>query len=276
MISFVVILVVVGIGMTAQGQVSERVTNEKMSTVQTNAELEASSFGAWLEGQKQQVQTLSNHRSLQSDDESRVRSGLNGELENMPAEVAALHYVNLDTERIAVSTEESVEGRTVTTNESTEGFDVSPGTVIWNPEQPFGFENRSESFVLESFVYKEDGEPSVALASRVPGSNYAVVSVIRTNVRAEQFSSSINGTRTVAIGGFTGLVLFSENKLDVLTSYKGEGNSTLEERVRDPDVSNTGALVTHSRPRERTWSNRSASPKRHAKKPSVPNGRPNS
>lgn len=246
LIGLVVILLVSGVGLAAQDQVSERLLEEKTSTVQTNAELEGTSFGAWLQGQKQQTRTLSNHRSLQSDKESAIRSGLNDELGEMAPEVVELHYVNRDTETITVSTDETVEGQTVTTNESIEGSNLPAGQVFWNPEQPFDFENRTDSFVLESFVYKEEGNPSVALASPVPDSNHVVISVVRTNVRAEQFSSSIDGTRTVAIGGFTGLVLFSEDEDEVLTPYRGETNTTVEQRVLSPNVSNTGAVETEN------------------------------
>jgi methyl-accepting chemotaxis protein len=243
-VALVVILVVSGIALVTQGQVSNRLTDEKLSTVQTNAELEANSFGAWLKGEKKQIRTLSSHRQLQSDDKPEIREGLNTELEDMSSEVVALHYVDQDTETITASTEQELEGQTITRDGPPDQFDLPAGQVYWNPDQPFEFADQDESIVLESFVYKEEGKPSVALASPVPNSNDVVVSVIRTNVRAEQFSSSIDNTRTVAIGGFTTLVLFSEDSEEVLTDYNGDGNTSLEQRILDPEVENTGALKT--------------------------------
>jgi methyl-accepting chemotaxis protein len=240
-IGLVVLLVVSGVALFAQSQVTARLTEEKQTTVQTNAELEAQSFGQWLRGQKQQIRSLSNDWYLQSGDEPTVRTGLSSELSEMPPEVATLHYVERDSQRIVASTNNSLEGRSLRTNRSVEE-NLEAGTVFWNPEVEFGFD--SEDDVVESWVYLEEGEPSVALASPVPNSDRFVVSVIRTNVRARQFSSAIDDTRTVVVGGFTGLVLFSENKSEVLTSYGGETNTTLEQRVLKPDVTNTGSLVT--------------------------------
>jgi methyl-accepting chemotaxis protein len=240
----VVILIVSGIGYATQVGVSASVTDETVTTVQTSADLEAKSLGQWLQGQKQQTQTLSNHGGIQSGDPATIQAAMDSELERMPEEVAALHYVDRDSKTISVSTNESLEGVSVIPDESIEGSNLPAGQVFWNPNAPFDFEGKDDGFVLESWVYKEEGEPSVALASPVPDSNHVLVTIIRTNVRAEQFSSSIDGTRTTTIGGFTGLIIFSENKSEILTSYKGETNSTLEQRVTNPDVSNDGSLIT--------------------------------
>jgi methyl-accepting chemotaxis protein len=236
----VIILFVIGIGVVTQGQVSERLSDEKVETVQTNAELEAQSFGAWLAGEKRQVRTLSNHRQLQSENPDAIREGLESELEEMSSEVEALHYVDKDERTITVSTADSLEGTSLDSAE-----------IRWNEDDQFPAESLTDpTTVYESFVYEEGDNPSVALASSVPKTDDMVVSVIRTNERAEQFSSSITDTRTVVIGGFTGLILFSEERAEVLDSYGGLGeggvdeNTRLEERVLDPDIRNTGSLTT--------------------------------
>jgi methyl-accepting chemotaxis protein len=243
-IGLLIILFVIGIGVVTQGQVSERLTDEKVDTVQTNAQLEAQSFGAWLAGEKRQVRTLSNHRSLQSDDQGEIRSGLNQELSSMSAEVEMVHYVENEPDgEILVSTESSYEGN-----------GLSSTQIRWNDPDEYPTDQLSnDNTVFESFVYKEGDKPSVALVSPVPGTDNMIVSIIRTNVRAEQFSSSIEGTRTVVIGGFTGLNLFSENRQEVLTSYGGgevpenasDANTEVERRIIDSNVENNGALVNN-------------------------------
>jgi len=240
-IGFVVLIVVSGIGLVTQAQTSERLVEEKRATVQTNAELEANTLGQWLDAQRQQVRSLSNDGYMQSGDPEIVRPALAEELAQLPPEVAALHYVDRDTRRIVASTNQSVEGTVVTTNQSVDES-LPAGTVFWNPNVGFTFGNDSD--VLESWVYLENNDPSVALASPVPDSGYVAVAVIRTNVRAEWFSNSIDGTRTVTLGGFTGLILFSENRSEVLTSYRDATNTTLEARITDPAVPDTGSLVT--------------------------------
>lgn len=236
-LALVIILVVAGIGIATSIGVSDTLTNEQSNAVQTNAELEAESFGQWLAGQERQTRTLSNHGDLRDGDSATVRRGLNDELETMSAEVAELHYVNRETETIEVSTDESVEGSSITTDKDIEE-PLDPGEAFWPPEEGLTFENDQD--VLESWVYAEGDKPTVALASPVPDSEYAVVMVIRTNVRAEEFSSSIEGTNTVVIGGFTGLILFDEDLDRVLTPYGEE--TEVWNRIDDPDVDNTGSL----------------------------------
>jgi methyl-accepting chemotaxis protein len=232
LIGFVIILVVSSVGVVTQSDVSTQLTEQQASTVQTNARLEANALGQWLNGQKDQVRTLSNHRGLQSGEPAQIRATLQSELDLMSAEVVALHYVDRESETITASTTQSLDGAP-----------LSETGIFWNPNVGFTFEG--ENSVTESFVYKSAGKSSVALASPVPNSDHALVAVIRTDVRAREFSSSIEGTRTVAVGGFTGLILFSENNSEILTSYKGEANTTLERRIKSSEIENNGTLVAN-------------------------------
>jgi methyl-accepting chemotaxis protein len=235
-IGLVIIVVVSGIGVVTQGQVSERLTEEKVQEVETNAVLEAQTLGQWLEGQKNQVRTLSNHGDIRSEDPNVFRPTLDSELEKMPDSVVALHYVERDSKMITASTSSELAGAP-----------LSETDINWGAEAEFTFDDRDQ--IRESWVYASGEEPRVALASPID-EEQAIVAVIQTNVRAERFSSSIEETRTVTIGGFTGLVLFSQNKSEVLTSYGGtdaDGNATnteLERRILDPETANTGSLET--------------------------------
>jgi methyl-accepting chemotaxis protein len=233
-IGFVIILLVSGIAIVTQAQISDRIQQEKFSTVETNTNLEAKSMGSWLDGQKRQVRTLSNHRNLQTTDNNQIRIGLRGELNRMPGEVAALHYVFIEDRTVTVSTTSSYTGQS-----------LSDTGIVWNTDNQFPQERlANDSRVVESLVYREGDEPSVALASSVPESNSMVVAVIGTNQRAQGFESAVEGTRTTIVGAQTGEVLFAENKEEVLTSYGGEGNNTeLERRVVD-EGSSSGQFTT--------------------------------
>jgi methyl-accepting chemotaxis protein len=231
LMALVLVIVIAGIGLFTQGQVSGQVVEQRQTDVQTSAQLEANALGQWLQGSKQQVRTLSNHAGLRSDDPEAVQSTLRAELEQMPEEVMALHYVDRDDRTVLASTTSSLTGQSL--NET---------DIFWNPNVGFTFSGTDD--VVESFVYRTGDKSAVALASPVPDSNRVVVSIVRTDVRAEQFSSSIDGTRTVAVGGFTGLVLFAENSSVLLESYHGETNSTLEERATGPDGKDNGSFVT--------------------------------
>ena len=229
--ALVIVLVVVAVGFTTQASVSDRVTDQQRETVETNAELEAKALGQWLTGQKDQIRVLSSHRGLDTDDPTATQETLEAELDRMPESTAALHFVDRENERIITST-----------NESLDGQPLNATNIWWNPEVGFTFENSAD--VIESFVYADNGEPSVALASPTANGEAAVVAVIRTNVHAERFSSSIEDTNTLVMGGSTGLVLFDNNKSNVLTSYGGEQNTTLENRVVYGDGQDNGTLLT--------------------------------
>jgi len=237
--SLVVVLLVAGIGVTTQLSVSDRVTDQQLDTVQTNAELEAKALGQWLDGQKDQVRFLSSHQNLDASDVPRTRTTLDTQLGELSSSAASLHYVEYDSRTIVASTNRSLEGEPLTRDRT---------NIWWNPNVGFNFtdddDTARENEVIESYVYSDYGEPSVALASPSPDGEHVLVAVIRTNVHAEQFSSSIEGTDTVVMGGFTGLVLFDDNKTNVLTSYGGEQNTTLENRVVHSDGGNNGTLLT--------------------------------
>ncbi|WP_241430209.1 HAMP domain-containing protein, partial [Natronobacterium gregoryi] len=242
LIAFGIILLVGAMGVLTGVGISDSLTEEQSNAVQTNAELEAQQLGQWITGQERQIQMLSAHGDIRRDDADTVRATLDRELETMPDAVAAIHYVDQETETIAVSTDQTVEGSSITTDKDVEES-LDPGEAFWPPDDGFSFEDDDD--VLESWVYAERDQPTVALASPVPDSEAVVVTVIRTHVHAEEFSSSIEGTNTVVMGGSTGLVLFAEDRENALMPY-GSGEETgLEQRVLDPDVSNTGSLIEH-------------------------------
>ncbi|WP_169051812.1 methyl-accepting chemotaxis protein [Halorhabdus amylolytica] len=224
-------LLVGGIGFSTQASVSERVTDQQRATVETNAQLEAKALGQWIQGQKDQVRVLSNHRGIDADAPEATQETLRAELERMSSATVALHYVERDSERIVAST-----------NGSLAGASLNATNIWWNPNVGFAFENTSD--VIESYVYKDGSGSSVALASSTPDGEHAVIAVIRTNVHAKQFSSSIRDTNTVVIGATTGMVLFDENTSNLLTSYGGETNTTLEKRAVGAEDSVNGTLLT--------------------------------
>ena len=233
LVAVLVMVLVGGIGFSTQASVSERVTDQQRATVETNAQLEAKALSQWIQGQKDQVRVLSNHREIDADAPEETQATLQTELERMGSATVALHYVERDSERIVAST-----------NGSLAGASLNATNIWWNPNVGFAFENTKD--VIESFVYSDDGGSSVALASATPDGEHAVIAVLRTNVHAEQFSSSIRDTNTVVIGGTTGMILFDENTSNLLTSYGGETNTTLEKRVVGAEGSVNGTLLTDS------------------------------
>jgi len=221
LVSLVVVTVIVGVGVVTAMQVSERVTDEQLDSMEASAELEAQALGQWIDGQQETVRLLSNHQGVDPDDIEGTRATLRAELAAMPDEAAHLYLVERTPEAFSEGRNETI---LASTDREFEGEPLSATNIDWNPDDGFNF--ATESDTLLSWVYIDDGEPSVAIASPTPDGEHVLVADYRTNVRAEEFTSTVEGTDTVVLGGFTAFVLFDENESNVMTRYKGDRRDT--------------------------------------------------
>lgn len=63
-VSLLITAVIVAGGTAIASQVSDRVTNEQLDSVEANAELEAESLARWFEGERESIRLLSSHRGI--------------------------------------------------------------------------------------------------------------------------------------------------------------------------------------------------------------------
>ncbi|WP_049923524.1 methyl-accepting chemotaxis protein [Halopiger djelfimassiliensis] len=254
--SLVIVAAVIGVGILTEARVSDQVAEEQLNAMQTNAELEANTFGEWIKGEQKAVRILSGHEGFTANETSTIQESLDAELDEQPAEVAAIHLVERDPERHSEGKRETI---VASTERSLQGKNFEAANIVWPPDAGFNFDGNAD--VARSWVYDDDGDPSMAIASPTQDGEHAVVVVYRTSVRAEGFSTPIEGTETRVHGGTTGDILFDENKSNIFGAYDPEetevGRRILE---TDPGKQMSGSILTedsvigyHSVPGDADW-----------------------
>ncbi|WP_435066712.1 ATP-binding protein [Haloplanus sp. C73] len=243
-VSLVIVLLITALTTVTVFQVSDRVRDNQLRSVETNAELEARALGQWIDGKQQVVRTLSNHEGLTPVSDGRTQATLQTELDSLSPETASLSVVERrprghsdgTTEPIVASTDTQFVGRPLSVTD-----------INWKPTVGFNFDDTDE--VILSLVYTEGNETFVALASPLPDGEHVLVAEYQTSVRAERFTSAINGTDTLVLGGFTAYVLFDENESNGMTPYEGDrANTTIGRAIlrSEPTTDIHGAVLTET------------------------------
>jgi len=234
----VVSLVITGV-ITAGGtaiayQVSDRVTEEQLQSVEANAELEAESLARWFEGEKESIRLLSAHQGVSSSNRTMTEERLAAEVARTD-ELTSLHVVERATEQRSNGTTE----RIVASTDGLEGQALAATNVDWGKvadgeEVLFRFNGTED--VLVSWVYLDRGEMSVAIASPTRDGDRVLVGEYRPSARVAKAADAFNGTNTVVLGGVSSYVMFEKNSPNEFRPYKGEGTVTeVESRIENRD-----------------------------------------
>ena len=238
-------LLITAITATTVVDVTNSVRDEQLRSMETNAELEANAIAQWIEGNQQTVRALSSHRGLDPSAPGETAAVLAREREALSAEVATLSVVERSPATFSEGTDEQI---LASTEPSYVGRSLSVTDVNWKPTVGFNFNSTDE--VILSWVYTDESEALVAVASPTPDSDHVLVGEYRTDVQAESFTSVIDGTKTQVLGGFTAFVLFDQNETNVITPYEGDRpNTTIGSRILDTDPGaelNGSVLTEHS------------------------------
>jgi methyl-accepting chemotaxis protein len=241
-VSLLIVVLITALTTATVFQVSDRVRDNQLRSVETNAELEARALGQWIDGKRQVVRTLSSHEGLTPVGESRTRATLLTELDALSPETASLSVVERSPHTHSNGTTEPIVD---STDAQFVGEPLSVTDINWKPTAGFNFEDSDD--VVLSLVYTDGEETFVALASPLPSGEHVLVAEYQTSVRAERFTSTIQGTDTLVLGGFTAYVLFDENESDGITPYEGDRENTTIGRTilrSDPTADIHGAVLT--------------------------------
>jgi methyl-accepting chemotaxis protein len=241
-VSLLIVLVITALTTVTVFQVSERVQENQLRSVETNAELEARALGQWINGKQQVVRTLSNHEGLTPVTRNRTQTTLTTELNSLSPETASLSVVERSPKTHSNGTTETI---IASTDTQSVGQPLSVIDTDWKPTVGFNFNGTDD--VILSWIYTDGDTTLVALASPLSGGEHVLVAEYRTSVRAEQFTSTISGTDTLVLGGFTGYVLFNENKSSGIARYEGaQTNTTIEQTILDlePTADISGSVLT--------------------------------
>ena len=237
-------LLITAITATTVVDVTDSVRDEQLRSMETNAELEANALAQWIEGNQQTTRALSSHRGLDPSAPGETAAVLAREREALSAEVATLSVVERSPATFSEGTDEQI---LASTEPSYVGRSLSVTDVNWKPTVGFNFNSTDD--VILSWVYTDETEALVAVASPTPDGDHVLVGEYRTDVQAESFTSVIDGTKTQVLGGFTAFVLFDENKTNIISPYEGDrANTTIGTRILDtaPGAELNGSVLTEN------------------------------
>jgi methyl-accepting chemotaxis protein len=232
-VSLLITAVIVAGGTAIAGQVSDRVTNEQLDSVEANAELEAESLARWFEGEQESIRLLSSHRGIDPSNRTRTERTLASELNRTSDELVSLHVVERPTEQPSNGTTE----RIVASSDGIAGEPLAATKIDWGQtasgeEVTFQFDNTTGTLV--SWVYLDEGNMSVAIASPTRGGDHVLVGEYHPSTRVAGTADATNDTSTVVLGGVSGYVMFEKNSPNEFRPYKGDSTVTeVESRIEE-------------------------------------------
>jgi PAS domain S-box-containing protein len=224
-ISLLIVVVVVALGTLMALQVSERVTDEQLRTAEANAEFEANELARWFEGEQEVIRVLSAHRGIDVEDPAGTRATLDAEVDQSD-ELESLHVAERAETQPSNGTDEQV---VVSTDASAEGGNISATNVWWGEdtdENPIQYVFDDAEDVLVSWVYLDDGDMAVALASPTHDGEHVLIGEYHPSEHVEDAIHLVDGSRTVVLGGVSAFVTFDEAGPNEIRRYKGEPNTT--------------------------------------------------
>jgi methyl-accepting chemotaxis protein len=226
-VSLLISAVIVAGGTVIAGEVSDRVTEEQLNTVEGNAELEAESLARWFEGEQESIRLLSSHRGIDPSNQARTRDTLDRELNRTSGELVSLHVVERPTEQPSNGTTE----RIVASSDGLAGEPQAAAAIDWGQtaageEVAFQFDSTTETLV--SWVYLDDGNMSVAIASPTSDGDHVLIGEYHPSTRIAA-ADGAGDTSTVVLGGVSGYVMFEKNRPNEFRPYKGESTTTAVE-----------------------------------------------
>ncbi|ELY69657.1 methyl-accepting chemotaxis sensory transducer [Natronobacterium gregoryi SP2] len=199
-------ILLLGAGYVTFAQVEASVQDDAEETLVNAADREVQGLDQFVRERNNDVARLSGNTALRSDDDEEIREILLGNLEQLPREVEAVHYYNLETSRVEVSTDNSLEGTTIDETERTWG--VGP--------DDFG-----NALAVRSFEpYETADGPRVGFASPISGqSSHTVVVTVNLADRSDLLISPVDDG-VIEVVSTDGQVVLAEEPDDILTEFQ--------------------------------------------------------
>ncbi|MBP1901092.1 methyl-accepting chemotaxis protein [Halorubrum trapanicum] len=248
----IVSAVLLGTGALAVDQVQASVESDARETMMSAAEREAEGIDGFVEDMNGYALRVSSASGVQSSSEGRIRDELRQNADMLPEYVVDVHYYDMVTNEVTVSTSPTTEGTTFSEDER-------PWAV-----GPAAFANANE---VRSFdPYKADGENRLGFVSpinNVPGR--AIVITVDLSERGSLLTAPVDGGNMQVVSTRTGQVALASNSDAILNDYfLAEELSHLETDVTEPvaadvtdaeqEVVNGSAIATATAPIEgKSW-----------------------
>jgi methyl-accepting chemotaxis protein len=230
-VSLLITAVIVAGGTGIAYQVSDRVTQEQLQSVEASAELEAESLARWFEGEQESLRLLSSHSGIRPSNQTITDRTLERELARGPDELTSLHVVEWAADQPSNGTTE----RVVSSTDDVEGAPLAETNVDWGETadgEEVLFEFSSTEDVLVSWVYLDGGNMSVAIASPTRDGEHVLIGEFHPSTRVATTADAFSGANTVVLGGVSGYVMFEKDRPNEFRPYKGESTVTeVESRI---------------------------------------------
>jgi len=202
----VVSAVLLGAGALAVDQVQGSVESDAREAMMSSAEREAQGIDGFVEDMNGYTRRVSSSSGVQSSSEGRVRDELRANADMLPEYVLEVHYYNMESNEVTVSTSPTTEGTTYARSER-------PWAV-----GPDAFANANDVRSFEP--YKQDGENHLGFVSpinNVPGK--AIVITVDLSERGALLTSPVDGGNMQVVSTRTGKVALASNSDAILNDY---------------------------------------------------------
>nr|WP_241175250.1 methyl-accepting chemotaxis protein [Natronolimnobius sp. AArcel1] len=242
--------------------ISNQISDNAQNELELTAEVEAQEIGDWMYLETQEAEVLANDGDIPytNGTDHEIRTGLNNRYHEMGSTVQDIHYVDLESDTIDVSTDSDM----VETDVTEFGLNLHVINDEYSVSE-FEYENiyisQVDSTYSDTFEY--NGEMSIALFSPVDGTDHAVMIVNSIEDRSNYFRNHAEGGQTTVVDGGSHEMMFADDRDHLLSEYEhAESDAVLEggldgstvidlddtdEVVAAAQIPNTDwALVTHA------------------------------
>jgi methyl-accepting chemotaxis protein len=219
----VVLVVVAGVGVFFQGAIAEDIRHNEQAELRTMAELEANAMAEWIDRNGENARLVSSLGEIKSGDRYRIDAALNTELEQLSDSTHSVHYVDIGPNRIIESTDD-------------ERTDARLDDLRWARSSLDGLSGQDASAVAVSEGYRQDGVELIAFASRIEGTDRAIVVTVDAGQRAAGFRTPTESSFTQVVDS-EGIVEFAADEEAALEPY-GYGNG----HIRMAQQGETGVM----------------------------------
>nr|WP_303651893.1 methyl-accepting chemotaxis protein [Halovenus rubra] len=184
--------------------VSSEVTEQRDTELLTSTEQEAEALEEWIGRQRSATTYLSQDNKIQTAEQSERTQVLQNRISRLTSTAVAIHYVDMSTEQVLSSTDDSVEGTS-----------YSSLSIPWRGNG-LNFYGGGDAIMSSAFEYQ--GQSVLAFASKQPESQKAVLVFHSVETRGEGFSRNIDGSYTQVVD-INGQVQFAADESSINAEY---------------------------------------------------------
>ncbi|WP_049922323.1 methyl-accepting chemotaxis protein [Halopiger djelfimassiliensis] len=211
-----------GVGYITFSGVQASVENDAEETLLKSADREASGINEFVQDRNADVVRLSKDETITDGTEDEIRTALRTNLEILPSDVQSIHYYNMETSTIEISTQSEREGQQVVQS-----------------DRPWAVRAVSFSGVdgARSFEpYEIGGEKRIGFVSPVEGQRTrAIVITVDLTERGALLTAPVEGGTIEVVSTRNGRVALAEDTGKILGEYAMlEALPRLEEEVTEP------------------------------------------